>query len=144
MPLWFKIILIVLLVIVALLVILFIVGSRMQKKQQANQADIEAASQVISMLIIDKKRMRVKDANFPKLVADQIPKYMRLAKLPLVKAKVGPKVMTLIADGKIFDRLPLKTEVKVTVSGLYITEIKFIRGKVEPIKKKKGVLGRRK
>ena len=55
-----------------------------------------------------------------------------ITKLPLVKAKVGPKVMTLIADVKVFDALPLKTEVKVAVSGIYITEIKYIRGKVEP------------
>lgn len=144
MALWLKILLIVLLVIVALLVILFIVGSRLQKKQQANQADIEAASQTISMLIIDKKRMKVKDANLPKMIADQIPKYMRMAKLPLVKAKVGPKVMTLIADGKVFENLPLKTEVKVAVSGIYITEIKSIRGKVEPVHKKKGLFKKKK
>ena len=84
------------------------------------------------MLVIDKKKMKVKDATLPKVVAEQIPKYMRFAKLPLVKAKVGPKVMTLIADVKVFDALPLKTEVKVAVSGIYITEIKYIRGKVEP------------
>lgn len=76
--------------------------------------------------------MKVKDATLPKVVAEQIPKYMRFAKLPLVKAKVGSKVMTLIADVKVFDALPLKTEVKVAVSGIYITEIKYIRGKVEP------------
>ena len=76
--------------------------------------------------------MKVKDANLPKVVAEQIPKYMQLAKLPLVKAKVGPKVMTLIADVKVFDALPLKTEVKVAVSGIYITEIKYVRGKVAP------------
>ena len=122
----------VLAVIIGILIALIIVGRKMQKKQQASQADIEAASQIISMLVIDKKKMKVKDATLPKVVAEQIPKYMRFAKLPLVKAKVGPKVMTLIADVKVFDALPLKTEVKVAVSGIYITEIKYIRGKVEP------------
>ena len=115
-----------------ILIALIIIGRKMQKKQQASQADIEAASQIISMLVIDKKKMKVKDATLPKVVAEQIPKYMRFAKLPLVKAKVGPKVMTLIADVKVFDALPLKTEVKVAVSGIYITEIKYIRGQVEP------------
>lgn len=131
-PVWVRVIIIVLAVIIGILVALIIVGRRMQKKQQASQADIEAASQIISMLVIDKKRMKVKDANLPKVVAEQIPKYMQLAKLPLVKAKVGPKVMTLIADVKVFDALPLKTEVKVAVSGIYITEIKYVRGKVAP------------
>ena len=132
MPVWVRVIIIVLAVIIGILIALIIVGRKMQKKQQASQADIEAASQIISMLVIDKKKMKVKDATLPKVVTEQIPKYMRFAKLPLVKAKVGPKVMTLIADVKVFDALPLKTEVKVAVSGIYITEIKYIRGKVEP------------
>ena len=132
MPTWAIVILSILAVLIGLFIALIIVGRKMQKKQAASQADIEAASQVISMLVIDKKKMRVKDANLPKIVAEQIPKYMRMAKLPLVKAKVGPKVMTLIADVKVFENLPLKTEVKVAVSGMYITEIKYVRGKVEP------------
>ena len=137
MPLAVKIILIVLGVILALLVVLVIVAQKMMKKQEASQAQIDAASQVVSMLIIDKKRMKVKDANMPKMIADQIPKYMRLAKLPIVKAKVGPRVMTLIADEKVFDSLPVKTEVKVAISGMYITEIKHVRGNVEMPKVKK-------
>ena len=133
MPVWVRVIIIVLAVIIGILIALIIIGRKMQKKQQASQADIEAASQIISMLVIDKKKMmKAMDANLPKIVTEQIPKYMRFAKLPLVKAKVGPKVMTLIADVKVFDALPLKTEVKVAVSGIYITEIKYIRGKVEP------------
>lgn len=132
MPVWVRVIIIVLAVIIGILIALIIIGRKMQKKQQASQADIEAASQIISMLVIDKKKTKVKDATLPKVVAEQIPKYMQFAKLPLVKAKVGPKVMTLIADVKVFDALPLKTEVKVAVSGIYITEIKYIRGKVEP------------
>ena len=132
MPVWVRVIIIVLAVIIGILIALIIIGRKMQKKQQASQADIEAASQIISMLVIDKKKMKVKDATLPKVVAEQIPKYMQFAELPLVKAKVGPKVMTLIADAKVFDALPLKTEVKVAVSGIYITEIKYIRGKVEP------------
>ena len=140
MPLAVKIILIVLGVILAILVVLVIVAQKMMKKQEASQAQIDAASQVVSMLIIDKKRMKVKDANMPKMIADQIPKYMKFAKLPIVKAKVGPRVMTLIADEKIFDSLPVKTEVKVAVSGMYITEIKHVRGNVEMPKVKKSFL----
>lgn len=137
MPLAVKIILIVLGVILALLVVLVIVAQKMMKKQEASQAQIDAASQVVSMLIIDKKRMKVKDANMPKMIADQMPKYMKFAKLPIVKAKVGPRVMTLIADEKVFDSLPVKTEVKVAISGMYITEIKHVRGNVEMPKVKK-------
>lgn len=139
MPLPVRIILIVLGVILVLFAVLIIIGRKMQNKQQASQADIEAASQVFSMLIIDKKKMKAKDSTLPKAVTDQIPKYMRLVKLPLVKAKVGPRVMTLIADAKIYDTLPLKTEVKVKVSGIYITEIISTRAKINTAPKKKGL-----
>lgn len=142
MPTFVKVILIILGVILALFIALIIVGRRMQKKQQASQADIEAASQVLSMLVIDKKRMKLKDANLPKIISDQVPKYMRAAKMPLVKAKVGPKVMTLIADAKIFEDLPVKTEIKAKVSGIYITEVISSRAKVVAQPKKQTFRGK--
>jgi len=112
--------------------------STCRRKQEAQQVQIEESKQVISMLIIDKKRMKLKDANLPKIVVDQTPRYLRNSKLPIVKAKVGPKVMTLIADAKIFDQIPVKAEVKAEVSGMYIVGIKSVRGGklvVEPKKK---------
>ena len=99
--------------------------------------------QTVSMLIIDKKRMKIKESGLPKIVYEQTPKYMRWAKVPVVKAKVGPKVMTLLADERVFASLPVKTEAKVVVSGLYITEIKSVRGGAIPqAPKKKGFFAR--
>lgn len=137
MPTPVKIILIVLGVILLIFIVLIIVGRKMQKKQAQSQASIEAASQIMSMLIIDKKRMKLRDANLPKVVTDQVPKYMQGAKMPLVKAKIGPRVMTLIADTSIYDSIPVKTEIKAKVSGIYITQVLSSRGKVEPLPKKK-------
>ena len=50
----------------------------------------EAAKQTVSMLIIDKKRMKLKDAGLPAIVLEQTPKLLRGSKLPIVKAKIGP------------------------------------------------------
>ena len=86
----------------------------------------------VSMLIIDKKKMKIKDANMPKAVSEQMPKYAKLMKFPIVKAKVGPKILTLMAEPQVFEILPVKTECKVVVSGIYITEIKSIRGQAVP------------
>jgi hypothetical protein len=90
------------------------------------------------MLIIDKKRLRLKDSGLPQQVIEQTPKLMRRSKLPIVKAKVGARVTTLIADEAVFDDIPLKKEVKATVSGLYITGIRGLRGPLEKPAKKKG------
>lgn len=146
MPGWLTVILIILGILLALFIVLIIVGNKLRKKQDAQQAQIDAAKQVISMLVIDKKKMKLKEANLPKVVIEQTPKIMRNTKLPIVKAKVGPKVMTLIADNKVFNELPVKAEVKAEVSGIYITGIRSVRGgkKAEPVETKKGLFGRKK
>ena len=90
------------------------------------------------MLIIDKKRMKIKESGLPQMVIDQTPKYLRGSKLPIIKAKVGPQIMTLISDEKIFESIPVKKEVKAVVSGIYVLDVKGLHGKAEakPEKKK--------
>ena len=129
----------ILAVVLVALVLLYFLGRKLEKRQVEQQQLLEMSKQTISMLVIDKKKMKIKDAGFPKIVWEQTPKYMRWAKVPVVKAKVGPKVMTLMADARVFAALPVKTEAKVVVSGIYITEIKSIRGGALPqAPKKKG------
>ncbi|MCR4990080.1 MAG: hypothetical protein K6A38_04375 [Lachnospiraceae bacterium] len=129
---------IVLVVLIALVVVLYFLGKKAQKKQEEQQSQIDAMKQSVSMLIIDKKKMKLKDAGLPQAVIDQTPKLMRNSKLPIVKAKVGPQVLSLVCDAKIFDDVPVKKEVKAVVSGIYITEVKGLHGKQEakPVKKK--------
>jgi len=133
-----KVLITVLIILVVLLVVLYFVGRKMQKKQAEQEAQIEAAKQTVTMLIIDKKKLKLKDAGLPAAVLEQTPKYMRRAKLPIVKAKIGPQIMSLICDAAIFDIVPVKKEVKATISGIYITDVKGIRGKLNtaPAKKK--------
>ena len=133
-----KVLIVILIILVVILAVLYYFGNKMQKKQAENQAQLDALAQTVSMLIIDKKRLRVKDSGLPAMVIDQVPKYLRRSKMPIVKAKVGPRVMNLIADEKIFELLPVKKEVKVVVSGIYITAIKGARGGIEKPQPKKG------
>ena len=133
---------IILLVILALFIAafaaLYFLGKKVQKRKAEQEAQMASVAQTTSMLIIDKKRMKIKDSGLPQAVLDQTPKYMRRAKLPIVKAKVGPRIMTLIADEAIFDEIPVKKEVKATVSGIYITQIRGMRGPLEKPEVKKG------
>lgn len=122
------------------MVVLYFVGKRLQKKQEAQQQQIEAQKQVVNLLIIDKKRLPIKDSGLPQQVIDQVPKLMRRNKMPIVKVKAGPRIMTMIADEKIFDALPVKKEVKATVSGIYIIDVKALHGKIEAAPPKKKTL----
>ena len=127
-----SVILWILVIAAIVLGVLYYFGRKLEKKQAASQAMMEAAKQTVSILVIDKKKLKIKESGLPKMVYDQTPKYMRWAKLPVVKAKVGPKIVTLIADEKVFQSLPVKTEAKVVISGLYITDIKSVRGGAVP------------
>ncbi|MCD8010737.1 MAG: hypothetical protein LUC27_07320 [Lachnospiraceae bacterium] len=140
---FWKVLLGILIVAAIALVVLYFLGRRMQKRQAAAQEQMEAMKQVVSMLIIDKKIMRLKDSGLPQAAIDQTPKYMRRSKMPIVKAKVGPRIMTLCAERDVWDVLPVKSEVKVELSGIYITAIKSVRGgTIQKPEKKKGIWAR--
>ena len=135
--------LVILAILIIIVVVLYFLGKRAQKRQSEQQAQLDAMKQTVSMLIIDKKRMKMKESGLPQAVIEQAPKLMRGTKLPIVKAKVGPQVMSLVCDEKIFDSVPIKKEVKAVVSGIYITDVKGLHGKtVAAPAKKKGVFKR--
>lgn len=123
------VLIVILVILVAVVVALYFLGKKAQKKQEEQQQQIDAYKQTVSMLIIDKKRMRLKESGLPQAVIEQTPKIMRRSKLPIVKAKIGPQITSLVADEKIFDDIPVKKEVKAVVSGIYITSVKGMHGK---------------
>ena len=142
MPTWMIVLLIVLAVVLGALITLSIIGRKMQRKQEASQEQIRATAQTVSILVIDKKRIKIKEAGFPQMVLDQTPKYLRRAKVPVIKAKIGPKVMSLMCEEKIFDLIPKMKEVKVVMNGIYIIEVKGARGGLEVKPAKQGFFKR--
>ena len=134
------ILLIILVILVAALVFLYFYGKRMQDRQAEQMPAFEAAKQTISILTIDKKKLRMKESGLPQIAVDQTPFYMRWMKVPVVKAKVGPKIMTLMCHPNVFEQLPLKQECKVVISGIYIAELKSARGGIKPVPKKRSLL----
>lgn len=124
------------------LIVLYILGKRAQKRKEEQDKQIASSAQTVSMLVIDKKRMRLTDAGLPPIVVEQTPKLLRRSKVPIVKAKVGPKVVTMICDADIFDQIPVKKEVKAVISGLYITGVKGLRGPIEKAPKKQKLMAR--
>ncbi len=142
MPVWMTVILIVLLVLLVILVVLYFLGRKLQKKQESQQASIDAAAQPMSFYIIDKKMMKLKEAGLPKMVLEQTPKYLRRTRLPIIKVKVGPRIMSLICDNKVYNTIAPKQEVKAMVSGVYVTSAKRIRGPIvetDPKKRKEQI-----
>ncbi|NLJ95577.1 MAG: hypothetical protein GX321_00360 [Clostridiales bacterium] len=133
-----KVLAIVAVIFVIAMVVLYFVGKKLQKKQDAADEQIREAAQTFSILVIDKKKMKLTEANLPKVVVDQTPKYLRRSKVPIVKAKIGPKIMSLMCDPKIFDLIPVKKEVKAVISGIYITDVRGLRSGLDTKAEKKG------
>ena len=135
---------IVMAVIVLIITGLYFAGKKLKARQDEQQAMIEANKMSVSRLVIDKKKMKLKDANLPASVMAQVPKISRGIKVPMVKVKIGPQIMTMFCDENIFEQIPVKKEVKATISGNYITGVKGVHGTKleEKSKKKKGVFKR--
>ena len=138
-----NVLLAILFIAIVVLLLLYYFGKKLEKRQVEQQDLIEAAKQVVTLMAIDKKRLKLKEAGLPPAVYEQTPWYAKRMKVPVVKAKIGPKIMTLMCENKVFEVLPVKKEVKAVVSGLYITGIKSVRGgSIEQPQKKKGFFRR--
>lgn len=130
--------LVILAVLIIGIIVLYFLGRKAEKKSAEQKEMMEQSSQTMSFYVIDKKRVRIKDAALPKIVMEQTPKYLRRTKLPIIKVKVGPRVMSLICEESVFATILPKQEVKAQVSGIYVTSAKRIRGPLpEPKKTKK-------
>ena len=123
-------------ILIAALVALSIYGKKLQDRQEASQKELENAAQSVSLLVIDKKHMKLSESGLPQLVLEQTPKYMRNRKVPIVKAKIGPRIMPLMCDEKIFELIPVKKEVRAMISGIYIMDVKGLRTNLEARKTK--------
>ena len=132
--------LVVLVVLIGICVGLYFFGKKAEKKQAEQKEQMDAVAQTVSMLVIDKKRLKLKEAGLPAAVVENTPKYLRRTRVPIVKAKIGPKIMTLMCEEKVFEVLPVKKEAKVVLSGIYITGIKSVRGGIPEVAKKRTFL----
>ncbi|MBQ3392456.1 MAG: hypothetical protein IJG52_03480 [Lachnospiraceae bacterium] len=122
------VLLVILVILVIVLIALYFFGKRMQKRQEAQQEQLQASKQPVTMLVIDKKKLPLKEAGLPSMVYEQTPWYAKRSKIPVVKAKVGPQYVNLVCDDSIFDLIPVKKQIKAMVSGIYIVEVKGLRG----------------
>ena len=122
---------IVALVAIVVVVVLYFLNKWAGKKAAVQQDMVQQHKQTVSMYIIDKKKDKITNAGFPKSVQDSIPRMAKIMKTPLVKAKIGPQIMTFVCEAAVFDALPLKKTVTVEIAGAYIVGMKGLKTKRE-------------
>ncbi len=117
------IIIIVAIVIVAILGGLYYLNKRSMRRMIQAQDFIDQNRMTVQIFVIDKKQEKPSPTNLPKSVYEQMPKSTRMRKANLVKAKVGPQIVTLMCDKPVFDVLPVKKSIKVDLAGMYIITV---------------------
>jgi hypothetical protein len=122
---------IVFIVIAVVILTMFLLNRWASRRLVEQKTMIERNKQAASIYVIDKKKDRLKNANFPKAVHEQVPRWNKLMRMYLVKAKIGPQIMTLMCDKEVFNALPLKKTVKVDLAGIYIVSMKGMKTKQE-------------
>jgi len=116
-----------LIIITIVVVIIFVALLYFNKKNYGKmiqaQDFIDQNKTVVQIFVIDKKKEKPTPTNLPKNVFSQLPKTSKLRKMNMVKAKVGPQIVTLMCDKPIYDILTPKRNVKVELAGIYIVSI---------------------
>ncbi len=117
------IILIIFAVIVVIAAGFYIFNKWAYKKIDAQQSIIDKSKQRMSIYVIDKRKDKITNINMPKMVIEQIPKFYKFIKMYFVQAKVGPQIVTLMCDKRVFEAIPVKKNVKVEIAGIYIVSV---------------------
>lgn len=117
------IIIIVAIIVVAILCLLYYLNKKSMRRMIQAQDFIDQNRMTVQIFVIDKKQEKPSPTNLPKSVYDQMPKSTRMRKANLVKAKVGPQIVTLMCDKPVFEVLPVKKSIKVDLAGMYIITV---------------------
>lgn len=131
------IIIIVAAVIVAVVAGLYFLNKWAYQKMDTQQQMINNVKTLTNMYVIDKKKAKITEVNMPKVVTENMPKMYKFIKMRFVQAKIGPQIVTLICDKRIFDIIPVKKNIKAELAGIYIVSIPGMKSLNEIKKEKK-------
>ena len=115
--------LIIIFILAAVMVGLYFFNRKNYKKVIEAQDFIQQNKMVTQVFVIDKKFTKPTPENMPKAIYEKLPKMSKMRKMALVKAKVGPQIVTLMCDKNIFDVLPTKKSIKIELAGVYIVNV---------------------
>ena len=111
-------------VFVAVIIYYFTKGKRLRQQREDNEQFMQDHKQSINLYVVDKKQLPLSDSGLPKTVLDSLSKRQMKKKMPIVKVKYGPNIMSLVAEKEVFQNIPVKSNVNATISGIYLTDFK--------------------
>lgn len=136
--------LILIVVIIAVIAGILIFLNKKAYKRMNEQNEMIAQNKMLqTAYIIDKTRDKMSNVkSLPKMVTDNVPKWSKFIKMYFVKVKIGPQILTLITDKRVYNALPVNKSVKIEIAGLYIVNMIGMKTpeqlkEIEKAKKKK-------
>lgn len=114
---------IILIVLAVLVVVMYQLNKRGMRRMIQAQDFIDQNRTTVQIFVIDKKQEKPSASNLPKAVFEQMPRSAKMRKTNLIRAKVGPQIVTLMCDKPVYNVLPVKKTVKVDLAGMYIVGI---------------------
>ncbi len=120
---FFDVLIIILIIVAAALAGAYYLNKKNMRRMIQAQDFIDQNRMTMQIFVIDKKQEKPTAHNLPKGVYEQMPKTARMRKANLVKAKIGPQIMTLMCDKPVYEALPVKKSLKVDLAGIYIVSI---------------------
>lgn len=132
-------VIIVVAIIGAIFAGLYFLNKWAYNKMNTQQAMIDKMKNSMSIYVIDKKHDKISNVNMPKTVIEQMPKMYKKMKLYFVQAKIGPQIMTLMCDKKVYAAIPTKKNIKVEIAGIYIVNVAGMKSpqEIKQIQKEK-------
>ena len=103
--------------------VIYRITSKNYKRSIEADEFIKANKQVVSIYVIDKKFEKPTEKDFNKQIYDQLTGSAKRRKMCMIKAKVGPQIVTLITEKNVYDVIVPKKTVKVELSGLYLVNV---------------------
>lgn len=116
------------LIIICIAVAIFLffttrLGKKRQQESIEAQTLLEQHKMVTPILVIDKRYEKPSLDNMPKSYYDKLPAKSRRNKYGIIKAKVGPQIVTLFCDKNVYDIFVPKKTYKVELAGTIILGI---------------------
>ncbi len=98
-------------------------GKKRQKESFEAQNLLEQHKMITPILVIEKRYEKPSPTNMPKSYYDRLPAKSRRNKYGILKAKVGPQIVTLFCDKPVYEVIVPKKTYKVELSGAIILGI---------------------
>ena len=117
------IVIIISVIVVIVIALMYHFGKKNYAKNLEAQSFINQYKTVTPILVIDKRLEKPSLQNLPKNIYEKLPKTAHIRKMPIIKAKVGPQITTLLCDKNVYDVLPNKKTIKVELAGIYISRV---------------------